>query len=495
MNSRKIQLSLNVTISLMGLLAIVIMVNYLGARHYARLDWTNAQLYTLSAKTNAVVGGIDDKVTMYVLWSRTDPLFGHLEDVLEGYTQLNKQIHVDILDPDQDPEQFQLIQSQYGKVKVNEFGEAGLEAGVLVVCGDNVKFLPSDSFQEFGDDPKMTGEAPKMRFRAENELTAALIDVTAKVKQTICFTQGHGEWKYEGSDRDSLRHIKKELTLDGFETRAISIREDGIPKKCDTVVVAGPKSTFFKSEAEMIGNYFNRGGRVMLLLDPMFEGNKFFPSGLESVTAAAGIELRNDFILETEPRRLISETPVTFVADRFYTHESVRHLARQQGMPSPVVFSIVRSMKQLSNKDVISDILATTSPVSWGETDLASIQGGNLTPEQDEFDSDGPLTIAMASVKGTKNGEEAGRMVVVGDSDFLSEELFINASLFNRDFWSSLVGWLTVKKEMISISAKNPEQVQLLITESDFANILTALLIEFFLIVGIGITVIQRRRK
>jgi hypothetical protein len=495
MTPRKLHISLNVMISVMGLLAIVIMVNYIGTRHYRRLDWTASKLYTLSARTRAVVTGIQQPVTLYVLWSRTDPMFGHLEEILKGYQQLNPDLHLQVLDPDKDPEQFQLIQSKYGKMKVNEMGETGLEAGIFMVAGDNVKFLPSSSFQEFGDDLSTSDAPPKVRFKAEGELTSALINVTSKNKQTICFTQGHSEWKFEGSDRDSLRHVRKDLTLDGFMTRSIVISEEGIPEDCDAVVVAGPKSAFLKSEADILQRWFADGGRVMLLLDPTFDGDKFTPTGLEALTADAGIELRNDFILETEPRRLVTETPVTFIADRFYNHESVRHLARSSGAPSPVIFSIVRSLKQLENKDAVSDILATTSPVSWGETNLASIQGGDMAPEQDEFDTEGPLTIAMSSIKGTTDGREAGRMIVVGDSDFLSEELFINAGLFNADFWSSMVGWLTTTKALISIDAKDPEQVQLLITDNDFANILTALLIEIALIAVLGAVVIRRRRK
>ncbi|MBN2340339.1 MAG: GldG family protein [Deltaproteobacteria bacterium] len=495
MKHRQLQLGTNVFISVAALFAVVVMLNYIGARHYRRFDWTSSQIYTLSPKTKSVVKQLHRKVTLYVLWSRTDPLFGHLEEVLAGYRELNNRIDVQTLDPDQDPEQFTMIQRKYGNMKVNEMGEAGVEAGVFVVCGDNVKFLPATSFSDYGDDLTQQSDTPSIRFKAEGELTSALIMLTATEKQTICFTEGHGEWAFEGSERDSLRHVKKDLTLDGFLSEAISLENGAVPKRCNAVVVAGPKHPFLESEAEALQNYFNGSGRLLLLLDPIFEKERFLNTGLEKLCAAAGIELRNDFVLETDPRRLVSETPVTFLADRFYTHESVKPLAGAASMPSPVIFSIVRSMKQSTQKDVIADILATTSAVSWGETNLASVQGGTTIPEQDSYDTEGPLVIAMAATRGTKNGKEAGRMVVVGDSDFLSEEAFINAGLYNQDFWSSLVGWLSARKELVAIDAKNPEQVQLLITDKDFANILFALILEVLLIGAIGITVIYRRRK
>lgn len=495
MNNKKIQMGTNVVISTVGLLTIVVMLNYIGSRHYARLDWTASQIYTLSAKTKSVVGQIGQKVTLYVLWSRTDPLFGHLEEVLGSYRELNNKITIEIVDPDQDPEQFTLIQNKYGKIKMNQLGETGIEAGVIVVSGENIKFISADAFQEFGEELTSQSDSPKIRFKAESQLTSALINVTSKKKQTICFTQGHGEWKFEGSDRDSLRHIKKELTLDGYLSEAISVSEIGIPKTCNVVVVAGPKSTLIKSEADALEHYFTGGGRVLLLLDPIFEKDKFLPSGLEKMCADAGIELRNDFVLETDPRRLISETPVTFVADKFYTHAAVKPLSTNAAMPSPVIFSIVRSMKQVEKKNVIADILASTSPMSWGETDLTSVQGGAVIPEQDSYDAEGPLTIAMAATRGTKSGKESGRLIVVGDSDFLSEKTFIDASLFNQDFWSSSVAWLSARKELVSIGAKDPEQIQLLITDKDFTHILWALIGEFLFIIILGVVVIYKRRK
>ena len=78
----------NVLISVVTVLAIAFMVNYLASRHYARFDWTASGMYTLSPKTEAVVDTLDAPLKIYVLWSRTDPLYPHVIEVLKRYQSL-----------------------------------------------------------------------------------------------------------------------------------------------------------------------------------------------------------------------------------------------------------------------------------------------------------------------------------------------------------------------------------------------------------------------
>ncbi len=495
-DNRMTAMGMNVLISVLGAAALLVMTNYLSGRHYVRADWTASRMYTLSDKSRQVVTGLKKDVTLHVLWSKADPLFGQLEELLKGYEALSARLHVAYCDPDEDPEQFSLIASRYGKAKVNELGQEGFEAGVFAVSGDNVRFLPADGFQQFGDDEGLTDETPELSFVAESEITSALINVTAARQQTICFTQGHGEWAFDGGDRDSLRHIRKELSLSGFESTAVNLLQDGTAfDRCDAVVVAGPKKAFSEKETATLSTALRNGGRLLLLLDPVFEDRRFLPTGLESLTAEQGISLRSDFVLETDPRRLPTETPVTFIADRFYNHGAVKPLAKDGPGPLPVVFSAVRSLFPVEKSEVVADELVATSDMSFGETDLATLLEGGAVPEQDALDADGPLTIAMAAVRGSSDGGEASRLVVVGDSDFLSEELFANAGLYNQDFFSSIVGWLTQRRDMVSIAPRNPEQIRLALTDSDFGDLLVTLLMEVLLILMAGGLVIYRRRK
>ena len=133
---------------------------------------------------------------------------------------------------------------------------------------------------------------------------------------------------------------------------------------------------------------------------------------------------------------------------------------------------------------------------AWGKVDLNSLGTGESVPERDQHDNAGPLPLAMAAVLSAPgDNRPAGRLVVVGDSDFLSEELFVSTGLFNRDLWSGLVGWLTSREDLVSIAAKNPEHVRLQLTQDDFLTIVLLLIGEVLLVIAVGIVVWIRRRS
>ena len=173
----------NTTISIVGAAVILLAVNYLAMRHYSRLDWTSSGIYTLSDKTLKVVGSLDEEVTMHVLWSAGDPSgrFEEAKEILDRYAAASPRLTVTIVDPDLNPERVQMLIQQYGaRIQQDAMGRSGIEAGIFVVAGDNVKFVPSSDFESFS--PDMMGGGPEEEglsgFNAEQSLTAGVMQVT-----------------------------------------------------------------------------------------------------------------------------------------------------------------------------------------------------------------------------------------------------------------------------------------------------------------------------
>jgi len=506
----RIRMGSNVAISVVAAAALLLMANYLAMRHYVRADWTSSGLYTLSEKTAKVLEGLDRDVSMHVLWSQGDPRFTDAKEILDGYAGLSSRLKVEIVDPDMSPERVQMIVDKYGaKIRADMAGNVGIEAGVFVVSGDNVKFVSAEEFEDRGgdmlmEDPAAGGEGMS-EFKAEQELTSAIMRVTSDRQATVCFTQGHGEWQMEGFGGRALGHVRDGLRQDSYKVEPIATAGAGAaPERCALVVVAGPDRAFTEEEAGVLGRYLEGGGRLLLLLDPIVEGERFIPTGLERVVAGAGIGLASDIMLEVDPRRVVSDTPFTFVASEFSGHDAVRPLSLPEGTPAevreqmgayPVVLSTARSLTHAEGTGAVADVLAKSSAASWGEVDLASVGTGGTVPEKGEEDTAGPAILAMASVIGAQDGKPEGRLAVVGDSDFLSEELFVNAGLFNRDFWTSLVGWLTAREDLISIAAKNPEHVRLNLTEEDVSLVWKVVIGEVILVLIAGALMWIRRRR
>ena len=502
----------NAAISVVVGAAIIVMLNFLAMRHYVRGDWTSSGMYTLSDKTEKTVRALGKDVELHVLWSQGDPRYSDVKEVVDNYASLSARVKVEVIDPDVSPERVQMIIDKYGaKVQVNELGQAGIEAGVFVVSGDNVKFVASNELEGMGGDMFDDGsggggeEEGLSEFKAEQQITSAILRVTSAQQATVCFTQGHGEWEFEGFGPRALRHLKDALKQDSYKVEAVTTAgATKVPGACGLVVVAGPERAFMDDEAEVLDRYLERGGRLLLLLDPIVAGDAFQPTGLEGLAAKRGIRLDHDLLLEVDPRRLVSESPVTFLVSEFSAHEAVKALAvpesagreiKEQLGAMPVVVSMARSLSPAPGSEIVADVLAKSSAESWGETDVASLGTGERVAEKGPADTAGPATLAMAASIGAAEGGEAGRLVVIGDSDFLSEELYLSASLYNRDLWSGSVGWLTARKDLISIAPKNPERVRLNLTDDDVKTIWMIVIGEvvLMLILGVAMWLVRRR--
>ncbi len=501
----------NTVLSILGAAVILVAVNYLAMRHYARADWTSSGLYTLSDKSTKMLAALQKDVQVYSLWSQADPRFPDVKELLDRYAAASPRFKLEVIDPDLNQDRVEFIVGRYG-AKMSDIGGGmmAIEASVIVVCGDNVKFVSSSDFEDFQGDMFGGGGGEDKDelsgYKAEQAISSAVLSVTSESQAKICFTQGHGEWVFEGFGGRGLGGVKEGLVQDGYKVEAITTTgASRVPPGCDLVVVAGPEKAFMEEEAALLDNYLKRGGRLLLLLDPILEGEKFAPTGLEQLSARHGIKLSRDIILEMDPRRLVSQSPFTLIASEFTSHDAVKQLAipdsvgpevKKEIGAYPVVFATSRSLVLREGTDTVTDVLARSSELSWGEVDLATLGAGETVPTKDQYDTQGPAAIAaVASLPGDGKEEENGRLAVVGDSDFLADELFVNASLYNRDFWSGLIGWLTSRGDLISIAPKNPEHVRLGLTEQDVGTFWQVVVGEVLFFVVLGVIVWMRRRS
>ncbi len=494
----------NTVLSIIGAAVILVAINYLGLRHYDRSDWTSSGMYTLSDKSIKMLGTLEKDVEMYMMWSQGDPRFADVKELLDRYVGESSKIKLEMLDQDRNPERFKWV--------VQRFGEEGSlisePSVVIVVSGDNARFVGASEFEKVQMD--MFGQAPGheeevSEYLAEQAISSAILEVTSETQQKVCFTQGHEEWPLEGLGGKGLGHIKQGLIQDGYKVEPIATAgASRVPPDCNIVVVAGPRRAFLQEEASILSDYLKRGGRLLLLLDPVAQKDRLQVTGLEHVTAGAGIKLNRNVVLEMDLRRLVSQSPVIFYASSYANHDAVRHLVlpdnvdaalKEQIGAYPVVFSEARSLGVESSQGAVAEALTRTSSASFGETDISSLMS-ETGPQQDQYDEAGPVVIAAASILGgAQTREEAGHLVVVGDSDFLLEDFMLNGRLSNRDFWSGIIGWLSMRPDLISIAPKDTENVRLTMTEDDRWSVLRILIFEFLFFVLLGVFVYLRRRR
>jgi ABC-type uncharacterized transport system involved in gliding motility auxiliary subunit len=116
----------------------------------------------------------------------------------------------------------------------------------------------------------------------------------------------------------------------------------------------------------------------------------------------------------------------------------------------------------------------------------------------------GPIPIAVAVEKksagtassetGAVAGASAGRMILVGDSDFITNGYLALSG--NKLFALNMVQWLIKDDRMISIHAQEPEFKSLILSHHERLILLLITLVgfpSFFLLIG-SVRVLWRRR-
>jgi len=501
--SKRLMAGSNAGLNAVLIVIIFLMLNYLAMRHYARWDWTASGLYTLSEKSASILKSLDKDVNVYVMWGESGPLFADVKELLDRYGALSSRFKVEYVDPDRDPARFKMIVDTHGaKMREVAGGMMAFEASVIFTCNDRTKFISSYDIEDYSEE--MGSRKSLSSFKAEQAFTSAILEVTSEKQNKVCFTQGHEEWAFEGVGQRGLGHVIENLKQDNYKSEAVATMGAArISADCDLLAVIGPSRPFLKDEAELIRRYREGGGSVFLLLDPVVEGTRFLPTGLEDLAQSAGIALDQNLVLEPDARRLLTIGGAeTFVASSFSDHEAVRHLSLPEGTPEeireqlgalPVGFSTARSLSLREGAEPRVHILAEASEQSWGERDLGFMISG-IEPTMGSGDRTGPCVIAAASQP--EESEKTGRMIVVGDSDVLNERFFVNEGFLNRDFFSGAVAWLTKQESLISIAPKNPEHVKLTLTQDELTNMeLVTLGLMPVLGIILGIMVWRRRRS
>jgi ABC-type uncharacterized transport system involved in gliding motility auxiliary subunit len=199
----------------------------------------------------------------------------------------------------------------------------------------------------------------------------------------------------------------------------------------------------------------------------------------------------------------------------------------------PTFFPVARSVNPSSNPPSGFEIvpLALTSTSSWAETDLTELEEGEAVYEVDR-DLPGPISLAVAVEKkpdtmpqngdasapagegetskaaglsaepqpqqtqdAGQAGQDPGRMVVVGDSDFATNAYFDLAG--NGDLAISMVQWLGKDDRFISIRPREPEFQPLFLNERKQVIVMLFTLagLPVLILFGGGVRVLLRKRS
>lgn len=445
---RSTRMGANSLLMILFFIGILAIINFLSARHSIRWDLSENQNFSLAPQTYRVLRSLPREVLVTVFTREKDPGYQPYKERLDSYRQASPKISVEFVDPERQPK----IAQNYG---ITRSDTAIFESG---------------------------GHTVRITSPSEVELTGALIRVSQDSKKRVLFLEGHGEPSLDDRERTGLSAARDILTKQGYDTGTLSLlKEAAVPDHTAILVVAGPRRPVTAEEQERIHTYVEKGGHLLLLIDPDTQAD------LNPLLKQWGLGVGPGALVDLQDR-LAQGDLTSLLVRTFTTHEIT------QDLTAAVLFPLARHITFDEQVGKAWDYvpLARTSPNSWAETDLK----GRVVNLNEKEDIKGPLPMAaaLAPKAAPEEGKPRPAIVVIGNSTFATNA-FVNFP-GNSDFFLHTAGWLAEERNMIAIGPKdsalrpftpNPLQERALLY-------LQVILLPVTMLVS-GIVVWRRRRR
>jgi ABC-type uncharacterized transport system involved in gliding motility auxiliary subunit len=317
----------------------------------------------------------------------------------------------------------------------------------------------------------------------EEKVTNGLVKLTREGKRVIYVAQGHGEHDLANTERPGFSEAKTALERANYEVKALALAREGkVPDDAAAVIIAGPRTDLLPPEVDALDAYLAKGGKLLAMANPTIIGQTTADS-LKRFLGKYGLELGDNLVIEVNPiGRLFGIGPEVPIVQQYEGHPITRDMA---GITT--LFPLTRTVSEVKTppQGVNVQVLARTSPDSWGETDRASLQAGQVKP--DPQDAKGPLGVAAVATR------DKARIVVYGTSNLAANQ-FLNVQ-GNRDFFLNTVSWLAEEEDLISIRPKDNRQTPVFLTsqQAQAAFLIPVVILPGIVLIG-GIVTFLRRR-
>lgn len=393
------------------LLATVILVaiNILAVRYDKSFDWTKQGVHSLAPQTIQVLDGLAEEVEFVILLGDRDRARENLHQtrrLLERYQAKTDYLKIVTYDLDSRPD------------LIGRFGMRGEHFALFLVSGER---------------------EVRLRTVTEQEVTNSLLRLNRDQSKRVYYLTGHGQREFDDESAAGVSLFFNDLR-DSYDISILNWRTEEalIPDDADLLILVGPQDIFTDQELQVLRDYMRVGGRLFLAIDPGLR------HGLARLTKSLGVEFLNNYVMEVVAQGGQQGLALTVSGSVFPSQSSITRDFKDRS----VLFHMASQLRKTPPHQSISlETLVQSGPrtVALSRLDGGKIPG-SLSPEVSRF---GVWVEGLLTEEASIGDEEVMSAVILGDSDFLNNTLYLNG--VNRDFALNAVGALLGEEESLSI--------------------------------------------
>lgn len=338
----------------------------------------------------------------------------------------------------------------------------------------------------------MGDQREELSFASEQEVTAILIRFTHPTKRVAYFAFGHGERDTTDVGEEGISKATDLLKRQNYEIKTVNLQvTTTVPSDASVLVIAGSKIPVTETEVEVIRQYMDKGGKLVVLLDPAVQ-TQLEPGTAEPLVTylekAWGFKLPQDVIVDLY--NSVQQQPLIPVTNT-YNGGPITDKLQKIATGFPLVRTVVISGTPETFPNVTyTQVVKTQDEGSWGETDLAELQNSQ-SPGPGEADTKQPFFIGVAA----ENNTTKARVMVFGDSDFANNTWSEQGA--NSQLFVNIVNWAVADQNLLNLSTKLPTNRSLALMDALTINLIllvTVILMPLSVLILGAVVWFQRRR-
>src|SRR5436305_10914473 len=258
----RVRIGLNVVVQIVLVLFLAAMVNSYADKHYDRWDVSRDQKYALSDKTKRFLDSLKDKMRITVFFSPNTPITSDVQNLSTEYQYAGKsKIDVEQIDPERNLSRAKELFDKY-KVVTDE------SLLVLDYNGRN-KTVKASEMADVDQSEAAFGEGPRVAaFKGEQAITGAMIDLVEGKKKTLGYVTGHKEPPLS-VPTSPITVLKTFIENENIKFQELNLLDQPvIPADVNAVIILGPQYDFSDREMNVLRDFWDKQGRILLLIDP-----------------------------------------------------------------------------------------------------------------------------------------------------------------------------------------------------------------------------------